>query len=91
MPVITPKRAKQVIEEGGALSRRELLHGRVRYMADGMVLGSRDFVNEVFRANKKRFGYKRHDGARKLKHGDWGQLYVMRDLRLSVIEAPTPT
>ena len=91
VPVITPERAKQVIEEGGALSRRELLHCRVRYMADGMVLGSKDFVNEVFMANKKRFGYKRQDGARKLKHGDWGELYAMRDLRLSVIEAPTRT
>ena len=45
----------------------KMLRFRVRYFSDGAVIGSRGFVDEVFRACRERFGKKRTSGARKLR------------------------
>ena len=51
----------------------------------GEGLGSKRFVEEVFEQNRDRFGKTRKDGARKPKGGSgWGELSVLRDLRLEV-------
>ena len=63
-----------------------LLH-RVRYFTDGAVIGSREFVDEVFRCARERFGPKRKDGARAMKgsgKGAKGVLWSVRDLRVGV-------
>jgi len=46
-----------------------------------LVLGSREFVEGVFEANRDKFGPKRKDGARRLS-GVETSLYSMRRLRL---------
>jgi hypothetical protein len=46
-----------------------------------LVLGSREFVEGVFEANRDKFGPKRKDGARRLS-GVETPLYSMRRLRL---------
>ncbi|MBN1674721.1 MAG: hypothetical protein JXR37_26995 [Kiritimatiellae bacterium] len=79
------ERVKAVLAQGGKLSRAELLRCRVRYFTDGVVLGSREFVDAVYRRNRAQFGRKRKDGARAMRGGDWGALCTMRDLRLAVI------
>ena len=76
---------KRVLAEGGKLSRLEMLRCRVRYFADGAALGSKEFVNAVFLAQRHRFGPKRRDGARRLRHVDAGGLRVLRDLRVAPI------
>jgi hypothetical protein len=43
----------------------KMLRCRVRYFTDGAVIGSRGFVDEVFRMCRERFGGTRKDGARK--------------------------
>jgi REP element-mobilizing transposase RayT len=83
----SPERVRQVLEEGGELTREELLRCRVRYFSDGMVLGSKAFVEEVFQMHRERFGPKRKTGARRLRGGDWAGLCTARDLRLQVIMA----
>jgi len=67
-------------EVGGAL------RGRIRYLTEGGVLGSTDFVNSVFERERKRgrFGAKRLSGARRMRGADWGPLRILRDLRKSV-------
>ena len=71
-----------VIErEEGALAWSVLAKMRVRYFSDGVALGSRAFVEEVFRARRARFGVKRLDGARRMRGVNWGGLMNMRDLR----------
>jgi len=45
----------------------KMLRCRVRYFSDGAVVGSREFVDGVFRACRERFGEKRQSGARKLR------------------------
>jgi hypothetical protein len=45
----------------------KMLRCRVRYFSDGAVIGSREFVDGVFRACRERFGGKRKSGARKMR------------------------
>jgi REP element-mobilizing transposase RayT len=70
-----------VNEERGRLGLSEYLRLRVRYFADGAVLGTKGFVNEIFGAMKDRFGPKRKDGARRMR-GVEKELYSMRALRI---------
>ena len=72
----------EVLEKKGRLSRWEMLRCRVRYFADGAVIGSRGFVNGVFAANRERFGPKRKDGARPMRGVESNALYAMRALRI---------
>jgi putative transposase len=77
-----------VREGGGKMPLREALRRRVRYFADGAVLGSAAFVDSVFEREqrlRRRFGEKRRTGARRMRGADWGGLRVLRDLRKDVI------
>ena len=61
-----------------------MLRCRVRYFTDGAVIGSRDFVDEVFESARHRFGPKRRNGARAMRgiaHHAKGLLWSFRDLR----------
>jgi hypothetical protein len=89
-PGFSVERVEQVLAEGGRLSQGELLRCRVRYLSDGVALGSREFVEGVFKKNRRSFGAKRKSGARKMRQGDWGGLHTARDLRLRVVAAPAP-
>ncbi|NLT69809.1 MAG: chemotaxis protein CheW, partial [Verrucomicrobiaceae bacterium] len=67
---------------------QQALRHRVRYFCDGAVLGTAEFVNEVFEREQRlrnRFGEKRKTGARRMRGADWGDLRVIRDLQKDVI------
>lgn len=69
------------------LGMAAMLMNRVRYFSDGAVIGSRGFVNEVFRSARERFGVRRRDGARRMRGGGSpaaGVLWSARDLRVRV-------
>ena len=85
---ITPERVAAVVEANGKLTLGEALRCRVRYFADGVALGSKEFVEGVFQAHREQFGAKRQTGARVMKWGEWGGLCTARDLRLEVGGAP---
>ena len=57
---------------------------RVRHFADGVILGSREFINGWFERNRSWFGGRsaeeRKSGARKIS-SDWRELYTVRQLR----------
>ena len=65
-----------------------MLRHRVRYFVDGVVIGSRGFVEEVFVRCRERFGPKRQTGARKLRgagaEASGGLLWSLRDLRKKI-------
>lgn len=82
---LSKKEMEKVLKEKGQLSVAEVLRCRVRYFSDGAVFGSKEFVNEVFRNNRREFGLKRKTGARAMKGGDFGGLCTMRALRQDVI------
>lgn len=77
------KQVEQVLAKKGKLSREEMLRCRVRYFTDGAVLGSKEFVNQMFQAERKRFGPKRQTGARPLRGVEAGSLRTLRDLQVS--------
>jgi hypothetical protein len=81
----SPEAVAAVVESGGTLPLHEVLRCRVRYFSDGLVLGSRAFVDGVFARYRCHFGAKRQSGARAMRFGEWQKLCTLRDLRLSPI------
>jgi REP element-mobilizing transposase RayT len=78
-----------VAKEGGEVPLHILLRCRVRYFCSGALFGSRDFVEQVFREQRERFGPRRTSGARKMRGAAWGGLAVLRDLRKDVFGRET--
>ena len=79
-----PKRPQEALpaslskEEKRNLS--ELVHQRVRLFSEAMVLGSKAFVDEVFQSERRKFGPKRKEGARRVNECE-GALYTMKRVR----------
>ena len=85
---IPREKALEVLARGGKLSQADYLGCKVRYFSDGVVIGGKAFVNEMFAAFRERFGPKRKDGARPLR-GIAGEaaderLFNLRQLRKGV-------
>lgn len=72
-----------VIAARGRLALTEYLRLRVRYFADGAVLGTRGFVEGIFTELRERFGSKRTSGARRMD-GLEPELFTLRRLRRQV-------
>ena len=64
----------------GKLRRLELLRCRVRYFSDGLVIGSKSYVEAVFQKCRGHFGPKRSSGARSLREDASGSLFAARKL-----------
>ncbi len=79
---IDPAAVEEVVEKrGGELPMHERFLSRVRYFTDGAILGSSDFVDQVFESERERFPKKRVTGARPMRGAHWGGLSTLRDLR----------
>jgi len=87
-PGIASAEVDKVIESGGKLTIQQALRCRVRYFTDGMAIGGKAFVEGVFNDNRRFFGPKRRDGARRMRFGEWGDLRTARALRLSPVSVP---
>ena len=83
--VLDREKIKEVIAQGGELSLGQVLRLRVRHMSDGVALGSRAFVNEVFARHRERFGPKRKDGARPIRALKAFGLTALRNLRVRTL------
>ncbi|MAS95880.1 MAG: chemotaxis protein CheW [Verrucomicrobiales bacterium] len=81
------EKIEAVTEKRGEMTVPEVLRDRVRYFCDGVVLGSAEFVDDVFARGKEKglYGEKRTTGARKMRGAEWGSLRVLRDLQVNVI------
>lgn len=75
------------LAEGLCLTEIQMLHCRVRYFTDGLVLGGRDFVEATFRAHRAHFGSRRRTGARPFRRVAC-RLYTARELRRETITLP---
>ena len=73
---------------GAGLRKDQLLRCRVRYFTDGLALGTKEFVDEFFRASRAAFGAKRKSGARRMRGGDWGGMCCARDLQREAVAPP---
>lgn len=73
----------EVLQRGGKISVSEMIQCKVRYFADGVVIGTKSYVEEVFKTNRKHFPESRKDGARKMRGVEIdgvAKLYVIRNL-----------
>jgi len=78
---VTTESVRAVLAEKGKLSPAELVRLRVRYFTDGVVLGSKEFVEGIFDSQREHFGPKRKQGARRMTESD-APFYTLRHLRL---------
>ncbi len=83
-PGFSREEALQELARGGRLPPWKALRCRVRYFCDGAVFGSGEFVDAIFDQHRDRYGTARKTGARKMRGGQWGELRVLRDLRVGV-------
>ena len=83
--VLDKEKIKEVIAQGGELSLGQVLRLRVRHMSDGVALGTREFVNEVFARHREMFGPKRKDGARPIRALATFGLTALRNLRVRAL------
>ena len=88
---MAPEKAEQELldMDGRAtdLSISKLIRHRIRYFSDGVAIGGKDFVEEVFRENRECFGSRRQSGARKPRGALGvlqGTVWTARDLRENV-------
>ena len=82
---VTAESARAVLAEKGKLSPAELVRLRVRYFSDGVVLGSWEFVEGIFEAQRELFGPKCKQGARRMAESD-APFYTLRHLRVRPLE-----
>jgi REP element-mobilizing transposase RayT len=73
-----------VIRQGGKVPIHELLRWRIRYFSDGLALGSKSFVESVFREHRSAFGSHRSHAGTALPKGSWGNLHSIRNLKRNV-------
>jgi putative transposase len=82
-PAFALAKAQEVVEqENGELSLPERLRCRIRYFSDGVILGSRSFVESHCQRLRQKIGYKRKNGPTALKALGQATLWVFRNLRV---------
>jgi putative transposase len=82
-PAFELAKAQEVVEqEEGEVSLPERLRCRIRYFSDGVILGSRSFVESHCQRLKQKIGYKRKSGPTALKTLGQTALWVFRNLRV---------
>ncbi len=81
--IIDGAAAGVVLKSGGALSVAKALRCRVRYLTEGGAIGTKAFIDEVFRQGKAegKFGSRRTTGAREMRGADWRGLVALRALQ----------
>jgi REP element-mobilizing transposase RayT len=86
---IPREKALEVLAAGGRLSQADYLRCRVRYFTDGAAIGTRDFVEQIFRECRERFSPGRTTGARHLRGLELlkkpERLYALRQLQKQVV------
>ena len=84
--VLDPEEIRRELKRDGVLTLGQVLRLRVRYFSDGVVLGSRNYVNGIFAEFRDRFGPRRKSGARPMRGlAGLGELTTMRDLQVDVV------
>ena len=85
----TQREIEAVWAAGGKLTMAQVLRCRIRYLSDGVAIGSQGFVDAFFERQREAFGSKRTDGGRRMKGAQWGEMRVLRDLKKNdVVTAP---
>lgn len=78
---ISEEALREVYRQNGELPLADMLRCRVRYFADGMVLGSAEFVEGVYRSVKDRYWTKRKSGAYSIAENRSEGLFTLNRMR----------
>lgn len=84
--LLDPQAIKTELARGGKLGLGQVLRLRVRHVTDGVILGSKALVNEMFIRHRDRFGARRRDGARPIRGVPLPDISAFRDLRVNAID-----
>ncbi len=68
------------------LTKPQLLRCRLRYFTDGLVIGSKSFIESFFEDKREYFSKTRQKGSRRMRGGDWGELRSGRDLQRDPVQ-----
>jgi REP element-mobilizing transposase RayT len=71
--------AETAMAETAPLTEAEMLHRKVRHFADGLAIGTKRFLNDLFAVTRDYFGPRRKSGARRMRYCQT-ELCAMRDL-----------
>lgn len=82
---LDPEAIKAELARGGQLSLAEVLRLRIRHMTDGVFLGSKGFVEEMWAAHREKFGSRRKSGARSIRGAPIPGIAVLRDLKVDAV------
>ena len=80
---VSPEAVEQAERSRGVIPLHLLLLRKVRYFTDGLVVGSREYVDEFHekaRAAELLPKRKRDSGARKMRDGEWDQMHSFREI-----------
>ena len=80
----------KVWKAGGKLTLAQLLRCRLRYLSEGMAVGTAAFVEQIFQSARGSFSASRKTGARRMTGGDWEELRVARALVVEPVSLPPP-
>ncbi len=83
--IVNREKIHEVLKQGGELSLAEVFRLRVRHMTDGLALGTKKFVNEVFLGIREKFPATRKEGARPIRFLSFAGLNALRDLQVRVL------
>ena len=83
--VLDPAVIRAELARGGKLGLGQVLRLRLRHFTDGVFLGSKEFVNQMFVEHRELFGAKRKDGARPIRGVPLPGISVLRNLRIDVV------
>ncbi len=81
---------KEVVDAGEKLTIPQLLRCRLRYFTDGLVIGSKAFIEHFFEEKREFFSETRKESSRRMRGGDWGELRSCRDLQRDPVQKPEP-
>ncbi len=73
--------AQKVLDKKGKLSRAQLLRCRVRYFTDGLVIGSKEFIDDFCERNREAFGERGFRRPCEMSGGDWRGMRAFRGFR----------
>ncbi|MBX3746155.1 MAG: transposase [Verrucomicrobiae bacterium] len=83
--VLDPEAIRAELARGGQLPLGQILRLRIRHMTDGVFLGSKEFVNQMWERHRDKFGKRRKSGARIIRGAPIPGLTVLRDLRVDAV------
>lgn len=79
-PGISEEEYYQATQNQGELSQNEIWQTRIRYLTDGLVIGSKSFLNQFLDVNREKIGDHRKNAGFKMESGKTG-IFAYRNVK----------